>query len=421
MATKPSVTFTFATDLNFSSGVASGQPTKIAAPTPAQGFVPDTGIIPEYVNNVFNILGDWTGWLDSGTSAAATEARIVETDANGEAFIAAVDLGGTAFANAALTVNENTAQTITSIFNNSVSGGTAITVNATDVGGFGSAVSINQFGIGTGVSIVSGGVGLSVSADNQQPGIRAFGSTTGTGGAGVVATGGGTDGHGVVATATGSAAAGGTFTCDPQSTRAPIEAAFGAAGTPRRGALALGSQAQPSSPNEGDIWVRGGTAGFGRGGVEYYDDDGASGGGAGGKQRLWSTSNGLGIHIDEALGDQTDDTGVLQTALLTTLDTSGSPGNPEGRYIVQMFATARLSPGTATTTRARVEFWVGGVLVNRQDFDFAVTSQQKPAFYLTEVNLGGSPVNLEIRFETLTATEEVAISDCRIVCQGAYE
>lgn len=86
MATKPSDAFTFSTDANFGSGPASGNPTKVNPPgwpSNLQGFIPGLKYIAEYRNKLFNVLGQWTGWLLAGSSAGAADAHIVETDASG--------------------------------------------------------------------------------------------------------------------------------------------------------------------------------------------------------------------------------------------------------------------------------------------------------------------------------------------------
>lgn len=90
MATKPSgdVTFTWATDVNFSSGPAVGNPTKVDPAgwtVVAQGAVPGNGIVAEFTNKVRNVLGQWTGWLDSGSFAGGVDAHLVETDVDGRA------------------------------------------------------------------------------------------------------------------------------------------------------------------------------------------------------------------------------------------------------------------------------------------------------------------------------------------------
>jgi hypothetical protein len=86
MATKPSESFTFSTDANFSSGPASGNPTKVnpaGYPSNLQGFIPGLEYAAELRNKLFNIIGQWTGWLFAGSSAGAANAHIVETDTSG--------------------------------------------------------------------------------------------------------------------------------------------------------------------------------------------------------------------------------------------------------------------------------------------------------------------------------------------------
>ena len=95
MATKPAgdVTFTWATDANFSSGPAAGNPTKVNPAgwtVVAQGAIPGNGIVAEFTNKVRNVLGQWTGWLDSGSSVDAGDAHILEVDANGDCDVRAI-------------------------------------------------------------------------------------------------------------------------------------------------------------------------------------------------------------------------------------------------------------------------------------------------------------------------------------------
>lgn len=95
MATKPSgdVTFTWATDVNFSSGPAAGNPTKVNPAgwtVVAQGAIPGNGIVAEFTNKVRNVLGQWTGWLDAGSSTDAGDAHILEVDAAGNCDVRAM-------------------------------------------------------------------------------------------------------------------------------------------------------------------------------------------------------------------------------------------------------------------------------------------------------------------------------------------
>lgn len=93
MPTKPSETFTCATDANFSSGDAAGQPTKVnppGFPNCAQGVgTPGAPAVPEYLHKLLNITGQWVSdWLNVGSAAGAEDAHLVETDATGLANLA---------------------------------------------------------------------------------------------------------------------------------------------------------------------------------------------------------------------------------------------------------------------------------------------------------------------------------------------
>ena len=88
MPTKPTSTYTHATDATFGAGPAAGNQTKAALVDPAQGFVPGSAVAAETVNELFNISGQWiTDWVSQGSTTADLDAHIVETDANGLASI----------------------------------------------------------------------------------------------------------------------------------------------------------------------------------------------------------------------------------------------------------------------------------------------------------------------------------------------
>jgi len=88
MAIKPGGFFTHATNATFvTAGLAFGQPTKVPIPIPAEGFIPDQETIPEYLNHILNAVGEYTVWLNAGSSAGAADAHLVETDANGDTTI----------------------------------------------------------------------------------------------------------------------------------------------------------------------------------------------------------------------------------------------------------------------------------------------------------------------------------------------
>ena len=83
MPTKPTVTFTLATNANYASGPFIGSATKVAPPT-ADGYVPGVIIDAEHHNFVGNAAGQWiTDWVFLGTSAADEDAHLMETDSSG--------------------------------------------------------------------------------------------------------------------------------------------------------------------------------------------------------------------------------------------------------------------------------------------------------------------------------------------------
>lgn len=150
MATKPATTFTHATDANFTGGPAIGNPTKIIPPTPAQGLVPGTGGASEFINWLFNVIGQWLGWLNSGSSAAGEDAHIVETDSTGQTNVAGVVAGGTAAAYRPIVATEN-------------SGAAGATIDATNnSNGFAVLGTVN--GSGAAIRGVSTGAGPALEA-----------------------------------------------------------------------------------------------------------------------------------------------------------------------------------------------------------------------------------------------------------------
>ena len=83
MAAKPGSAFTWATDATYSSGPATGFATKVTIPDAGQALVPGDDLIPEYLNNVLNLVGQYSAWVFDGSSAGAADSHIVETDLSG--------------------------------------------------------------------------------------------------------------------------------------------------------------------------------------------------------------------------------------------------------------------------------------------------------------------------------------------------
>lgn len=207
MPTKPVTSYTFSTDLNYSSGPAIGQPTKVAPTGAAQGFVPGDGIEAESPDYMFNINGEWvTDWLIQGTSVADDDAHLVETDSNGRVSASLATFGAHA-----------------------TDGGPSVTMNAPTLGGSAlnltgdgstfAAIMNNPGGALATLRITHTGTGvcldcLAVGTDNGA--ILGTGTGTGTGvtgqgggtGDGVAGTGGVTSGAGVRGTAGATSATG---------------------------------------------------------------------------------------------------------------------------------------------------------------------------------------------------------------------
>ena len=201
MATKPIVSFTFASDANFASGPATGFPVKIVPPAPAQGHVAGAPVVSEYVNYHTNILGGWTVWLLAGSSAAGLDAHLVETSATGTSTVAAAALGGTASGTIALVVASNTGAT---------SAAATFTNNSTGFGAVATAIAAlaGLRGVNTGTG--PGLEGLALGTNN--PGVKGTGAGTGpgaalTGGAtgpGATCTGGASGAYGANCVGTGA-------------------------------------------------------------------------------------------------------------------------------------------------------------------------------------------------------------------------
>lgn len=205
MATKPSSTFTFATDATFSSGPASGEDTKAPPTGAAQGFVPGDGIESPGMNYLLNICGQWvTNWLALGSSAAGEDAHLVETDANGAVTIARGTFGGHSVAGPSLTVTSSASGASLVVTGGGSNFG--MTVN----NGGGSLAALRATGTGTGYALE----GLALGTDNTA--IRGSGTGSGHGvlgeggatGDGVQGESGATSGAGVRGTAMAAAGTG---------------------------------------------------------------------------------------------------------------------------------------------------------------------------------------------------------------------
>jgi hypothetical protein len=299
MATKPVVSFTFATNANYSSGPQSGNPSKVIPADIPNGFIPAQGIPAAWNNYMFNIAGDWSVWLLAGSDAAGLDAHLVETNSSGYATLAQLTLGGTAAGLQSLVVTQNTGAVSASILASNTSTGFAIAASASDavaaIRGTNSATGPGVEGLGLGTNNVGvKGTGQGTAAGGQftggatGPGITATGGATGDVGAlctgtgafaGLSAIGGATGSEAVLGTAsvgsqvgvhgvtTGAAttAAAGVFgegLGDAQGGRFTSESGYamtaqGDSTSPVRASIRVGPQnADPSSPDMGALTHR---------------------------------------------------------------------------------------------------------------------------------------------------------------------
>jgi len=170
-----------------------------------------------------------------------------------------------------------------------------------------------------------------------------------------------------------------------------------------RGIVYCEPTAEPSAPVEGDFYIKGGSAGFGRGGVYEYDDDGASGGGSGGWQKVWTTAGGVGYDYASSEGDTTESAGTWTDKVTMVLDSSGSPGNGQGKYLLQYSVNVRLAAGAALATRAEIEFHDDTGMFDEAEIDFVALGQNKIVSTIREVTLGAPTISCRIRFRTNSA------------------
>jgi len=359
MPTKPGTTYTHATDLNFGSGPASGQPTKIVdAAAATQGFIPGQGVDAEAVNYIFNIAGEWlSDWVSQGTNAADLDAHIIETDANGTASIAALNAGNTAATFNAITAVENSGASATTILGTNSSGGVGVAAIAT-----------------------GGGVGLS--ADVFDTCDAVVGQVRGPG---VAVTGR------VFAGATGAALKG-----EGQVGGGPVLDLEFNATTPARGLAALQATDEPTAPAAGDVWRRPDepTAAFDRrGGIEYQDDLGAPGKTGPGKLRAWATPEGVEFFQASTSGpidSPSDSTGIVSAITLTIPKES-----PAGVYSIQWaLEIVPYNSGVGGAGHAYVAFKQDAVVLRQMAVDMSnpapAATYPGPATSIASQMLAGS-------------------------------
>lgn len=403
MPTKPGTTYTHATDLNFGSGPASGQPTKIVDPAAtSQGFIPGQGVDAEAVNYLFNLSGAWmSDWVSLGTSAADLDAHIIETDANGTAAIATINAGNTAATTSAITAVEN-------------SGATAVTITATNSSG----------GVALGALASGGGVGVSADVFDTCDGV--IGQVRGSG---VAVTGR------VFAGATGAALKG-----EGQVGGGPVLDLEFNATTPARGLAALQATDEPTAPATGDVWRRpdesAGTYDR-RGGIEFQDDLGAPGKTGPGKLRAWATPEGVEFFASSVVGPNQN---ISNTVFVTAGSLTIPKEVPLGQYVIEWSSVFAPDPTAAAgeSNKGYIRCKINGGTVGESQIEFTPvagipagsmntprSAQFSGRFVYTQV-LSPAPADIEIIVEHLSSTDPIAAVGVKsgittITCTGVYD
>lgn len=416
MATKPFVSSPpIASGATYTAGARIGDPTKITIPDVANGYTPGVTIEPESFNFYINELLTWQGdWLALGSALGAEDAHIVETDPTGYTSIAAMEVGGSNSAFLAMSISASVNAPAYSLLVDNDEGGEAVratndssspTLQAINAGS-GYGIQVANTGTGGGARLIAGGAAKGVYAEGGAGGGNAVeGVATSTGHGGYFRALG--SGIGVYAEASSSGLAG-SFQ-------------HNGAGAVNRGIINLEPTSQPTIPVVGDVWIKAGTVGFGRGAFSHYDADGASGGGGAGFQKHWTTAAGIGYVYGASEGSTTEGAGVLTTKLTVTLDAAGSPGNGQGEYVVNYSCEVELGAGAALTTRCFIEFHDDSGVINEANIDFVAVGQPKTVTCMRQVTLAAAPIDLKIKFKSTTGTDDVKMKRARISAQGAYE
>ena len=410
MPTKPGFAFTWATSPLYLTGPDTGTPTRVVGTPIPDGSIPGQDIFAQHINYMVGLSGDWlTDWVELGTFNPDEDAHIIETDADGQANIARVNIPGHT-SGASLSVENSNGNFAQTILQTSALAGLRVTQQ-----GAGPAIEALNLGTGPGL-VATGGTGVGAST-----GVEANGGSLG--GYGLEAVGqaawAGVRAEGVVAEAV--IADGGTG--------APAIVCNGVVSSPFRAGLHLRPQSPASSFADGDVLKTPGIASTSRGALTVYDNAGAPAAGnavgAGGVQTMWSSSEGIGYALAEALANNTDTIGSFVQALGYTLDSS-DPQTPPGDYILrwecEVLANGTL--GGIQTVPIQVTVGAGPPIVVATDHHYqsSIGAGYKTLSGFVPVTLGGGLVPISLDFRTTSAPLMVAnIRNVRFFLMGSFE
>jgi hypothetical protein len=419
MATKPTDTYIFAIDTTYTAGAHPTFPVKVPHVAPDQGFVPGAGVSSEAINHMFNVCGQWiTAWLKEGTSLAALNAHLMETDSLGQGKSASLSLGGTgsALVPAVLKANTGADPSNTLTIEHLAILGIAAVINATE-------------GALDAQSSAAGHTTAVLRHTGTDRAMHLIGGTTGGANAHALTAEGGSDADAVEIISKGAAARGlvvdgslgiGAAIEAKRNNGAPALALRNSGDPFLRGMISIESNVHPTAAVVGDLWREPGTSGLKRGGLWFQDEDGAVG--SAGKMKLFASQSGHGAAHAEARTAQDMDGATPVTALALTLDkTSSQPSLPQGDYFVTI--SCEVAAKHANLPRSIVIFSVDSVptKTTQLTMDFALISQWKPLSVTIKVPLAAIPVLIQIIHSTSVPGELVSIRNCEISAHGAYD
>ena len=201
MATKPTVSFSIATNELYAAGPFIGSLTKNVPPV-ADGYVPGVEVDASHHNYTGNIAGLWSAWNLAGSYSADLDAHPMETDGTGITAVGGIVLGGTAAAYGPLTITANSGYATAAATITQLGGGSAVIGLSDDA-----AAGIRGICTGTGPGVegqTTGGTGPAIKGTGNATGVGGE-FTGGVSGTGLTATGGSTSGNGIEATCTDGA------------------------------------------------------------------------------------------------------------------------------------------------------------------------------------------------------------------------
>ncbi len=377
MATKPVSAYTHATDTNFGSGPASGNPTKLAVVDAAQGFIPGEGIAAEPVNWLFNATSLWLAWVQGGSATADVDAHLVETSLAGRIAVQ----GGT--------IGDVTGDFQVLLVQNASPSDNTTLVNT---------------GAGVGLRVTSGGIGAIVTGGSSNLGIQTTGGSSG--GTGIKATG---VGSGVGGTFFGGALGEAAVCTGERDSLQPIlKLDRQGSGTITRGSVHAFEQATPTIPQQGDWWCDTEKPGLNVSAFSFAHGSDAL--------RAWGTEEGYFYQHAEVRGGTTTDSVDFADGLAVSLTVDPAPG----LYMVFFSCSGQSNHGSDPPIRIEFDTGVVGKSADYEVSSDVGTNRSQPFSAIWQINITAS-TDLTIRVATGVGGQEVECLEAEITIQGAHD